>query len=203
MKIVCVARNYAPHALEMGANLPAAPIFFLKPATAWARSGEVPIPPFSGRLEYEAELVFRVGRGGSQLSPYEITEVLDAVTVGIDFTARDLQARLKAEGLPWEMAKAFDNSAWWGMWCPLTPGWEEIPFRLFRGQILLQEGYGRDMIFSVAELVAAASRYFTLEPGDVLFTGTPRGVGPVYTGDVLKALWGDTCVGEVYIGNHK
>jgi 2-keto-4-pentenoate hydratase/2-oxohepta-3-ene-1,7-dioic acid hydratase in catechol pathway len=199
MKIICVARNYAQHAAEMRAELPAAPIFFLKPATAWARSGEVPFPPFTGRLEYEAELVFRIGQGGRHLSPREITEVVDALTVGIDFTARDLQARLKAEGLPWEMSKAFDGSAWWGLWCPIPPDWENIPFRLYRGETLLQEGYGRQMIFSVGELIAAASRYFTLEPGDVLFTGTPAGVGPTYIGDTLRAFWGETCVGEVYI----
>jgi 2-keto-4-pentenoate hydratase/2-oxohepta-3-ene-1,7-dioic acid hydratase in catechol pathway len=199
MKIICVARNYALHAAEMKAEVPAAPIFFLKPATAWARSGEVPVPPFTARLEYEAELVFRIAQGGRNLAPRTLTEIVDAVTVGIDFTARDLQARLKAEGLPWEMAKAFDHSAWWGLWCPLTPEWENTPFRLFRNETLLQEGYGKDMIFSVEELLAAASRYFTLEPGDVLFTGTPAGVGPTYAGDVLQTYWGETCVGEAYV----
>jgi len=201
MKIICVARNYALHAAEMGSNPPAAPVFFLKPSTAWVRGTEVPLPPFGGRLEYEAELVFRIARGGSQLSPQSLTDVVDAITVGIDFTVRDLQARLKAEGLPWEMAKAFDHSAWWGLWCPVTPDWETTPFRLFRGDTLLQEGYGKDMIFSVPELIAAASRYFTLEPGDVLFTGTPAGVGPVYPGDVLRAFLGETFVGEVCIVN--
>jgi len=199
MKIICVARNYAQHAAEMQALPPPAPIFFLKPATAWARGGEVSIPPFSSRLEYEAELVFRVARGGRNLKPIDLSEVVDALSVGIDFTARDLQARFKSEGLPWDMAKAFDESAWWGLWRPIPPDWEQRPFRLLRHHTYLQEGYGRDMLFSVLELIAAASRYFTLEPGDVLFTGTPAGVGPVYSGDKLSVFFGDECLGEVAI----
>lgn len=199
MKIICIARNYHLHAQEMGAEVPPAPIFFLKPATAWARSGEVAIPPFTNRLEYETELVFRLGYGGKNVTPAEALNLVDAMSVGIDFTARDLQARLKAEGLPWEMAKAFDESAWWGLWLPIAPDWPKQPFRLYRNETCLQEGYGQDMLFSLGEILAAASRYFTLEPGDVLFTGTPAGVGQVYPGDLLKAYLGSTFVGEVYI----
>lgn len=199
MKILCVARNYALHAKEMGAGVPSRPIFFLKPATAWAASGEVQYPPFSQRLEYEAELVFRLGRGGRAISETAAWEYVDALTVGVDFTARDLQADLKAQGYPWEMAKAFDGSAWWGAWLPLRADWAEVPFRLMRQGALLQEGYGREMLFSVARLLAEASQYFTLEPGDVLFTGTPAGVGPTARGEVLQAFFGDSCVGEVYI----
>lgn len=199
MKVLCVARNYPLHAQEMGAAVPNQPIFFFKPATAWAASGEVIYPPFTQRLEYEVELVFRLGRGGRSISETEAMQYVDAITVGIDFTARDLQATLKAHGYPWEMAKAFDGSAWWGAWLPLRPDWAEVPFRLQRGETLLQEGYGRDMTFSVARLLAEASQFFTLEPGDVLFTGTPAGVGPTARGEVLQAFLGDTCVGEVYI----
>ncbi len=199
MKIICIARNYPLHAREMGAAVPPAPIFFLKPATAWARSGEISLPPFTSRLEYEAELVFRLGHGGRNVTPTEALGLVDAMSVGIDFTARDLQARLKAEGLPWEMAKAFDESAWWGLWLPIAADWTERPFQLYRADTCLQEGYGRDMIFSLGEILAVASRYFTLEPGDVLFTGTPAGVGQVYPGDVLRAYWDSTLLGEVYI----
>lgn len=199
MKIVCVARNYPLHAQEMGAGVPSRPIFFLKPATAWAASGEVRYPAFTQRLEYEVELVFRVGRGGRAIPAEEAMRYVDALTVGIDFTARDLQATLKAQGYPWEMAKAFDNSAWWGAWLPLRPDWAAVPFRLQRNGTLLQEGYGQDMTFSLAELLAEASQYFTLEPGDVFFTGTPAGVGPTARGEVLQAFYGDSCVGEVYI----
>lgn len=199
MKILCVARNYPLHAQEMGAAPPEKPVFFLKPATAWAASGEVGYPAFSQRLEYEVELVFRLGRGGKNVPVDKAAALVDALTVGIDFTARDLQAQLKAQGLPWEMAKAFDGSAWWGAWLPLTADWPEKPFRLLRDDTLLQEGYGRDMLFSLPELIAEASRYFTLEPGDVLFTGTPAGVGPVAVGDHLRAFLGDTLVGEVWI----
>lgn len=199
MKILCVARNYPLHAKEMGAAPPEKPVFFLKPSTAWAASGEVVYPPFSQRLEYEVELVFRLGRGGKNVPVEKAVALVDALTVGIDFTARDLQADLKAQGLPWEMAKSFDGSAWWGAWLPFTADWPEKPFRLLRGETLLQEGYGRDMLFSLPALIAEASRYFTLEPGDVLFTGTPAGVGPVAVGDHLQVFFGDTLVGEVWI----
>lgn len=200
MKIICIARSYRLHAQEMGATPPEAPVFFLKPRTAWAVSGEVPYPPFTQRLEYETELVFRIARGGSNLHPDSAAGYVDALSVGIDFTARDLQAQLKAKGLPWEMAKAFDSSAWWGAWLPVPDGWREVPFRLYRGGQLLQEGYGRDLLFSLEEIIAAASQYFTLEPGDVLFTGTPAGVGPVQPGDELQAFFGEKPVGTVHIG---
>ncbi|MCS7297033.1 MAG: fumarylacetoacetate hydrolase family protein [Bacteroidia bacterium] len=199
MKIICIARSYPLHAAEMGTSPPQKPIFFLKPSTAWAASGEVLYPPFTQRLEYETELVFRIARSGRWLSPEKAQRVVDALTVGIDFTARDLQAELKAQGLPWEMAKAFDHSAWWGAWLPIYPEWKDIPFQLYRGETLLQIGYGRDLLFSLEEIVAAASHYFTLEPGDVLFTGTPAGVGPVYPEDALRACFGEREVGRVYV----
>lgn len=199
MKIICVARSYPLHAQEMGAFPPDKPIFFLKPRTAWAVSGEIGYPPFTQRLEYETELVFRISRGGSRLTPEVAERCVDALTVGIDFTARDLQAELKAKGLPWEMAKAFDGSAWWGAWLPISIDWAHIPFRLYRRGNLLQEGYGRDLLFSLGEIIAAASQYFTLEPGDVLFTGTPAGVGSVDKNDELQAWFGDKMVGEVFI----
>ncbi|MCS7189468.1 MAG: fumarylacetoacetate hydrolase family protein [Bacteroidia bacterium] len=199
MKIVCVARNYSLHAVEMGASLPERPIFFLKPATAWAAAGEIPYPSFSQNLEYEAELVFRIAKGGWNLSAEDVLDAVDAITVGIDFTARDLQAFLKSKGLPWEMAKAFDKAAWWGAWLPIPPDWENIPFKLLRHTEILQEGRGKEMIFPLSRLLSEASQYFSLEPGDVLFTGTPKGVGPVQRGDTLRAFFGETCVGEVWI----
>jgi len=199
MKIICVARSYRLHAQEMGSAPPAQPVFFLKPRTAWAVSGEVPYPPFTQRLEYETELVFRIAKGGSRLTPERAVSYVDALTVGIDFTARDLQAQLKDQRLPWEMAKAFDGSAWWGAWLPIPENWTDIPFRLYRGVQLLQEGYGRDLLFTLGALLAAASQYFTLEPGDVLFTGTPAGVGVVMPGDELRALFGEKEVGRVRI----
>lgn len=199
MKIICIARSYRLHAQEMGTAPPEAPVFFLKPRTAWAVSGEIRYPTFTQRLEYETELVFRIAKGGSELPPHQAINHVDAISVGIDFTARDLQTHLKAKGLPWEMAKAFDGSAWWGAWLPIPDGWQNIPFRLYRKGQLLQEGYGREMIFPLGEIIAAASRYFTLEPGDVLFTGTPAGVGPVQPDDELQAFFGEKSVGTVYI----
>ncbi|MCS7152589.1 MAG: fumarylacetoacetate hydrolase family protein [Bacteroidia bacterium] len=199
MKIICIARSYRLHAQEMGAAPPEKPIYFLKPSTAWAREGKVIYPPFTKRLEYETELVFRIGREGSRLTPAEAVSYVDAMTVGIDFTARDLQSFLKAQGLPWEMAKGFDTSAWWGTWLPIPEGWENVPFRLYRGQTLLQEGYGRELIFSLGEIIARASQFFRLEPGDVVFTGTPAGVGPALPNDVLEAFFGEKKVGTVII----
>lgn len=199
MKIVCVARNYALHAQEMGTPPPQRPVFFLKPSTAWAASGEIPYPSFSERLEYEVELVFRLSRGGRPRCVEEALSFCDAITVGIDFTARDLQAQLKAQGLPWEMAKAFDGSAWWGAWLPIPPDWPSRPFRLYRGSHLLQEGRGQDMLFPLPQLLMEAGRYFSWEPGDVLFTGTPPGVGPVAPGDALQVYFDQLCLGEVWI----
>ncbi|MCX8112456.1 MAG: fumarylacetoacetate hydrolase family protein [Bacteroidia bacterium] len=202
MKIICVARSYPLHAQEMGALPPEKPIFFLKPRSAWAVSGEIIYPAFTQRLEYETELVFRVARSGAHLQPQQAVEYVDAITVGLDLTARDLQSELKSKGLPWEMAKAFDGSAWWGAWLPIPDGWEDVPFKLYRDSILLQVGYGRDLLFSLGEIIAAASRFFTLEPGDVLFTGTPAGVGPVQREDTLHVFFGDKQVGTFFVRSH-
>ncbi|MCS6896233.1 MAG: fumarylacetoacetate hydrolase family protein [Bacteroidia bacterium] len=199
MKIICVARSYPLHAREMGAAPPERPIFFLKPSTAWLAGGELRYPSFTQRLEYETELVFRIAKTGNQIPPSEAETYLDAVTVGIDFTARDLQSELKAKGLPWEIAKAFDGSAWWGVWLPLRADWKDIPFRLYRQGTLLQEGYGRDLLFSLSDIVTAASQYFTLEAGDILFTGTPAGVGLVQREDELEAFFGEQSVGKVFV----
>ncbi|MEN3040204.1 MAG: fumarylacetoacetate hydrolase family protein [Bacteroidia bacterium] len=199
MKIICVARSYALHAQEMGTRPPEKPIFFLKPSTAWLASGELEYPPFTQQLEYETELVFRVAKTGRRVPFSEAESYVDAITVGIDFTARDLQGELKSKGLPWEMAKSFDGSAWWGMWLPLRVDWKDVPFRLYRRGHLLQEGYGRELLFSLGTMIAAASEYFTLEAGDVFFTGTPAGVGAVQREDELEAFWGEICVGKVYV----
>ncbi|MCS6790912.1 MAG: fumarylacetoacetate hydrolase family protein [Bacteroidia bacterium] len=199
MKIICVARNYPLHAREIGAALPERPIFFIKPATAYAASGIVSYPTFSQQLEYEAELVFRIVQRAKNISSENALSIVDAITVGIDFTARDLQTQLKQQGLPWEMAKAFDGSVWWGTWQPTPPDWENIPFRLFREKHLLQEGYGRDMLFPLSRLLAEASQYFTLEPGDVFFTGTPHGVGKVLPSDSFSVYLGDSLVGKVQV----
>ncbi|MCX7606558.1 MAG: fumarylacetoacetate hydrolase family protein [Bacteroidia bacterium] len=199
MKIICVARNYPLHAKEMGSEPPSQPLFFLKPSTAWAASGEIPYPLFTQQLEYEGELVFRIAKSGKSISPSDAMGWVDALTVGIDFTARDLQAKFKKEGLPWDMAKGFDNSAWWGAWLPIPPGWEALPFSLQKNGKTVQKGTGKEMIFPLPRLLSEASQYFSLEPGDVLFTGTPAGVGPISRGDILKAFWGEQVVGEVRI----
>lgn len=199
MKIVCIGRNYPLHVQEMGSDLPQQPIFFLKPITALAPDGEIPYPPFTQKLEYEAELVFRLGRAGKNIPLEKAFLYLDAVTVGIDFTARDLQTHLKRQGLPWEKAKAFDRSAYVGAWYPIPPKWETIPFMLKKNALTVQKAQGSDMIFSPAFLVSYVSQFIQWEAGDYLFTGTPAGVGPVSPQDHLTLYWENNLVGEVFI----
>ncbi|MGQ9862915.1 MAG: fumarylacetoacetate hydrolase family protein [Bacteroidia bacterium] len=199
MKIVCIGRNYLLHAQEMGSELPREPIFFLKPLTALAPDGEVPYPPFTQELHYEAELVFRIGRAGKNIPQEKAFSHLDAITVGIDFTARDIQTALKRQGLPWEKAKAFDRSAYVGAWHPIPPQWDTIPFVLKKNAHKVQEARGKDMIFSPAFLVSHISQFIQWEAGDYLFTGTPAGVGPLSPQDHLTLYWGNHLVGEVFI----
>ncbi len=194
MKIICVARNYAAHAAEMNHDIPDQPIFFLKPATALKRKN-LPffLPDFSREIHYETELVFRICRHGKNIDARYALRYVDRLTVGIDFTARDIQTQLKAKGWPWEIAKAFDGSACVGDWQPidLFPNLHNITFRLDQNGRCVQQGNSAQMIFPVPELIARASRYFLLLEGDLLFTGTPQGVGPVFANDILTGFIND------------
>lgn len=199
MKIVCIARNYAEHAAEMGApryertSLEAAtPAFFLKPATALLTDGAAfAYPSFSRRVEHEAELVVRIARGGHNIAEAEACRCYDAVTLGIDFTARDLQQEAKAKGLPWTLSKGFDGSAPVGEFIPLAAlgeGVQALSFSLLRNGRIVQQGTTADMLCPIDRMIAHVSRYITLEAGDLLFTGTPSGVGPVERGDTLTGI---------------
>ncbi len=191
-KLLCIGRNYAAHIREMGdvADLPAEPVVFLKPSTALLPSGgTVVLPRQSSDVHHEVELVVVIGRGGKHVSEGEALGHVAAYALGLDLTARDLQARAKAEKGPWSVAKGFDTFAPLG---PLTPAAEiadpqALTISLRVNGELRQEGTTAHMIFPVARLVSYLSSIFTLEPGDLVYTGTPEGVGPVRPGDRLGA----------------
>ena len=200
MKIVCVGRNYALHAQELGNALPTEPVIFLKPETALLPArATAPIPSFTQDLHYECELVIRIGKEAKNVTPEAAGDYIDAVTLGIDFTARDLQEELKKKSLPWERAKAFDGSAAVGDFLPAGdfPNLQDLHFTLTKNDQPAQQGHTGDMIFTVAALLSYVSRYFTLQAGDLLFTGTPAGVGPVKSGDTLRGTLNGTVVLDV------
>ncbi len=187
MKIICVGRNYAAHAKELGNETPEDPVIFLKPDSALLNSQEpFFIPDFSSDIHYETELVVRINRIGKHIDPKFAHKYYDDLTVGLDFTARDLQSKLKARGLPWELAKGFDRSAAVGKWISKR----ELPdfplnFTMERNGSKVQHGQTDHMLFSIDEIIAFVSRFFTLKIGDLIFTGTPEGVGKVEKGDLL------------------
>ena len=189
MKIICIGRNYGAHARELGNAMPEEPVFFLKPSTALLLPGSpIRLPAFSTDVQHELEVVFRVAQGGSAIPEAQALSHLDAYTLGLDLTARDVQNEQKAKGLPWEKAKAWDGSA------PISDQWvaldaatdlSDIRFELERNGTTVQQGNTADMLFPVSRLVAYVSKFITFEPGDLLFTGTPEGVGPITSGDLL------------------
>ena len=196
MKIFAVGWNYLNHNKEMyRALLPKEPVLFMKPDTALLKDGKpFFLPPFSERIEYETELVVRISRLGKNIAPRFAHRYYDAVTVGIDFTARDLQARLRAEGSPWEISKGFDGSAVVGDFIPVDEAagnLQDLHFSLRIDGKEVQRGHTADMIFPVDEMIAYISRFYTLRMGDLLFTGTPEGVGPVAIGNRLQGYLGE------------
>lgn len=194
MKIIAIGWNYEDHNKEMKrTDYPSEPTIFMKPDTALLRDGKpFYIPDFTSQLEFETEVVIRISRMGKNVSEKFAPRYYDAVTVGIDFTARDLQRRLREKGQPWEIAKGFDHSAVVGDFIPTeTLDLENLPFKLLINGSERQAGNTRDMIFSINRIVADVSRYFTLKVGDLIFTGTPSGVGPVAIDDHLEGYIGE------------
>jgi acylpyruvate hydrolase len=188
MKIICIGRNYAEHALEMKAELPSEPVFFLKPDTALLKAGEdFYYPEFTKDLNYECELVFKIIKPGKHIEEKFAHKYYEAFTLGIDFTARDIQAKCKEKGLPWEKAKAFDNSAPVGEFKSLASVQNPIHFELRLNGNTVQKGNSHQMIFNIDKIIAYVSQFITLKTGDLIFTGTPEGVGPVKIGDKLEA----------------
>jgi 2-keto-4-pentenoate hydratase/2-oxohepta-3-ene-1,7-dioic acid hydratase in catechol pathway len=191
MKIFCVGRNYAEHAKELGNAVPEEPVIFMKPKSALLQS-HTPFyyPEFCNELHYEAELVLRISKNGRYIQERHASQYYSAITVGIDFTARDIQAELKKKGLPWEKAKAWDNSAVIGKWTELTSDMLKKPinFSFNKNGEVVQQGISSQMIFSFDQVIANISTYFSLNIGDLIFTGTPAGVGECVVGDVLEGF---------------
>ena len=191
MKIFCTGRNYHNHIKELGNAVPEEPLIFMKPPTALLRNGKpFYIPSFSNEIHYEAELVVKIAKTGKYINKDNVRSFYDELTIGIDFTARDLQRKLKSKGYPWEIAKGFDFSAAIGNWIPFTGEMKEknINFSLKKNNETVQSGNSTDMIFNIDTLILYISKFFKLQKGDLLFTGTPAGVGKVSAGDVLEGF---------------
>ncbi len=192
MKIFCVGRNYADHAKELGNAVPEEPVIFMKPKTALLPSN-TPFyyPQFSNELHYEVEVVLRICKNGKDIQEQNASEYIDAFTIGIDFTARDLQSELKKKGLPWEKAKAWDNSAIIGKWIPFTDEIRNNPihFSLQKNKEIVQVGNTEHLIFSFDTVIAHISQYFSLNIGDLIYTGTPAGVGECVNEDLLEGYY--------------
>ena len=197
MKIFCIGRNYVDHALELNNPVPKSPLIFMKPATALLTDGK-PFyhPDFSENIHHEIELVLKIRKNGKNIVPGFGNDYYDEIGLGIDFTARDLQDKLKEKGQPWELAKAFDQSAVLGsfkpkgQWSDLT----DIDFSLQKNGETVQQGNSKDLIFSFDFLIEYISRFFTLQTGDLIYTGTPAGVGPVKVGDQLEGYFEQDCL---------
>ena len=185
-RIYCVGRNYAAHAREMGDTGREPPFFFAKPADAVVSAATIPYPADTADLHHEVELVVAIGREGVDVPPERALELVYGYAVGVDLTRRDRQNELKAKARPWELAKGFDRSAPIAAIRPAARGHiERGPIRLSIGGAVRQSGDIADMIWSPAEVIAVLSRSFALKPGDLIFTGTPEGVGPVQRGETL------------------
>ena len=202
MKIFCIGRNYSEHAKELGNEVPDEPVIFMKPKNALLQS-HTPFyyPEFSNELHYELELVLRICKNGKYISERHASKYYNGISVGIDFTARDIQAQLKAKGLPWEKAKAWDNSAVVGIWKDFTPQMAKTDFQfsLQKNGETVQNGLSSDMIFHFDEIIANISNYFSLNIGDLVYTGTPAGVGECVVGDVLTGFLADEKLFELEI----
>ncbi len=185
MKIFCVGRNYVEHAEELNNPVPAAPVIFMKPPTALLRNG-MPFyyPVFSKEVHFEGEIVLKIDRNGRKIKPQEASKYFNQVTIGFDMTARDLQRKQKEKGLPWEISKAFDGAAPIGKFVRYKG---QKSFSIFRNGEEVQKGNRKEMIFSFEHIISYISHFFMLQKGDLIFTGTPAGVGEINVGDVLSA----------------
>ena len=200
MKIICIGRNYADHAKELGNEIPDEPVIFMKPKSALLQP-HTPFyyPEFTNELNYECELVLRISKNGKYIQERHAANYYNGITVGIDFTARDIQDECKKKGLPWEKAKAFDNSAAIGKFIDITPdiNKKNINFTFSKNGEIVQTGNSGQMLFSFDKLIANISNYFSLNIGDLIFTGTPAGVGECVVGDELEAFYEGTSLLKV------
>jgi 2-keto-4-pentenoate hydratase/2-oxohepta-3-ene-1,7-dioic acid hydratase in catechol pathway len=197
MKIFCIGRNYADHAKEMGSEVPTEPVIFMKPKNALLQA-HTPFyyPEFTNELHYECELVIRICKNGKYIQEKHAPNYYNGISVGIDFTARDIQNELQAKGLPWEKSKAFDNSAAVGTFIDISPqlNKKNINFSFKKNKELVQKGNSGSMVFGFDQIIAHISNYFSINIGDLIFTGTPAGVGECVVGDELEAFYEDKSV---------
>ena len=191
MKIFCIGRNYALHAKELGNAVPESPVVFMKPPTALLKNN-MPFyyPELSNAIEFEGEVVLKIAKNGKHIQPKFASDYFNEITMGIDFTARDLQTKLKEKGLPWELAKAFDNSAVIGDFISVQAltNQEAIQFDLRKNGEIVQSGNTADVLCKFDELICFISQYFTLQTGDLIFTGTPAGVGKIAIGEIYEGF---------------
>lgn len=201
MKIICIGRNYAEHAKELGNEVPENPVIFMKPDTAILKKGtDFYIPEFSDDVHYELEVVLKMSKGGKYIQEENAAGYFNEIGLGIDFTARDLQSSLKAKGLPWELAKGFDGSAVLSeFFSKENYDLSKLQFSLNKNSAKVQDGDTSLMIFSAEKIIAFVSQYFTLKAGDLIFTGTPKGVGKVVENDILEGFLEDKKVLHVRI----
>lgn len=190
MKIICIGRNYAKHIEELANERPEHPVVFLKPDSAiLPKKNPFFIPPFSNDVHYEVEVLVKINKVGKHIDAKFAPKYYDEIGLGIDFTARDVQAKCKEKGLPWEKAKAFDGSAIVGEFYNKNEfDLTNIKFQLYKNEELVQDGNSEHMLWKIDELIAYVSQYFTLKKGDIIFTGTPADVGKVSENDVLKGV---------------
>ena len=190
MKIICIGRNYAKHIEELANERPENPVVFLKPDSAiLPRKNPFFIPPFSNDVHYEVEILVKINKVGKHISSKFAHKYYDEIGLGIDFTARDVQAKCKEKGLPWEKAKAFDGSAIVGEFYPKEQfDLDNLSFQLKKNDEIVQGGNTSSMLWKVDELISYVSQYFTLKKGDIIYTGTPAGVGKVQPNDVLVGI---------------
>ena len=202
MKILAIGQNYAEHNKELNSATPSEPVVFMKPDSALLKNNKpFFIPDFTQELHYETELIIKFNRLGKNIDSKFSQRYFAEIGLGVDFTARDLQRKLKAEGKPWEISKAFDNSAVIGNFLPVTElgDIQNIRFRLDLNGKTVQNGNSADMIFPINELISYVSRFFTIKIGDILFTGTPVGVGKVAIGDRLEGYIFDKKMFDFYV----
>jgi acylpyruvate hydrolase len=190
MKIICIGRNYAEHAKEMKSDVPTEPVYFMKPDTSLLKENDFYFPEFTKDLHHEIELVLKISKAGKHIEEQFAHKYYDEIGLGIDFTARDIQAKCKEKGLPWEKAKAFDNAAPIGDFVKKEElgDLNNIKFELKVNGETRQSGNSKDLIFSFDKVISYVSRFVTLKTGDLIYTGTPEGVGPVKIGDQMEGF---------------
>ena len=202
MKIICVGRNYLNHINELGNRKPDSPVLFLKPETSIIQNKQPFFKPnFSKEVHFEVEVIIKINRLGKCILPKFSNKYYTEISLGIDFTARDLQKKLKKDGLPWEKSKAFDGSALIGKWIKKDEFVDinNLNFSLFKNGKKVQSGNTSNMIWKIDKLISEISNFFTLKIGDIIFTGTPSGVGPVIEGDVLVGYINDNEIFNIKI----